>query len=254
MFDDDLLASETAVVTGASRGIGDAIARTVAAHGADVVVAARSEDSLADLVDDLESTHDVRALAVPTDVRDADAVDALADEATAFGDGSVEVLVANAGANFHVAVAEMSDNAFGTIVDINLEGTFRCCHAFADALASADGGRVVTMSSVYGRDGHADSAHYASAKAGIESFTRTLAMEWADRDVRANCVRPGLVATPGVEENQSISAENVDRDEVDRSLGVPEEIADLTLFLVSPAASYVTGQTYTAEGVPQVSH
>lgn len=250
MFEDGLLAGETAVVTGASRGIGRTTAKRLAEAGADVVVAARSEDMLGDVVDEIEADTPSRGLAVPTDVRDEDEMTALAEEATAFGDGSIEILVANAGANFHVPVDEMSLNAWKTIVDINLNGTFLTSNVFADALAAADTGRVVTMSSVVGRDGVAESAHYASSKAGIELFTRTLAMEWADRNVRVNCVRPGLVATPGVEENRGITAENIDRTQVAREIGHPTEIAELVLFLVSPSASYITGQTYTAEGVP----
>lgn len=254
MLEAQPLAGETAVVTGASRGLGRAMAARLAEAGADVVVAARSEGALEDLVDELEAEFDGRALAVPVDVRDEEAVANLADEATEFGDGSVEMLVANAGANFHVPVAEMSKNAFDTIVDINLGGTFLCCHEFADALFAADGGRVVTLSSVAGRDGYYNSAHYASSKAGIEKLTRTLAMEWAPEDVRVNCVRPGLVATPGVEENRGVSAANIDRSTVDRDIGHPDEIADLVLFLVSDGASYVTGQTYTAEGPPPVGN
>ena len=248
MFQDDLFENETAVVTGASRGLGRAIARRLAACGADVVVAARSSDALADVADEIETETGGDALAVTVDVRDAAGVERLAERATEFGDGSVEILVANAGANFHAPVAELSENAWRTIVDINLDGTYRCCHAFAEPLAAADVGRAVTMSSVIGRDGAAESAHYAASKAGIEGLTRSLAMEWAENDVRVNCLRPGLVATPGVEENRGVTADRIDRDAVDRTLGHPDEIADLACFLVSPGASYVTGQTYTAEG------
>lgn len=254
MFQTDLFAGETAVVTGASRGIGRAIAEALARHGADVVLAARSVDVLQEVAADLEAAHDVRTLAVPTDVRSADDVTTLAEEASAFGDGAVEIVIANAGANFHVLVAEMSPNAWQTIVNINLTGTFLCLWAFDDALSDARNGRVITLSSIYGRDGHPESAHYAAAKAGIETLTRTTAMEWADRNVRVNCIRPGIVATPGVEDNRGISADDIDRSVVDREIGDPEEIADLAVFLVSPAASYITGQTYTAEGVPKVAH
>lgn len=250
MFDDQIFSNETAVVTGASRGLGRAIAYRLAEAGADVVAASRSKDALQELVDEIETETGSRGLAVEVDVRETDAVAQLAEKATAFGDGTVEMLIANAGANFHAPVAEMSTNAWRTIVDINLDGTYRCCHAFADALAAAENGRVVTMSSVIGRDGAAESAHYAASKSGIEALSRSLAMEWAADDVRVNCVRPGLVATPGVEENRGVTADDIDRMAVDRSLGHPDEIADLVCFLVSPAASYVTGQTYTAEGVP----
>lgn len=250
MFERDVLAGETAVVTGASRGIGRAIAETLAEAGADVVLAARSKEALADAATEIEAATDARARAVPTDVRDEAAVEALAAEAASFGGGSVDVLVANAGANFHAPFEELSANAWKTIVDVNLNGTFLCCNAFAEALFEAEAGRVITMSSVYGRDGQPASAHYASSKSAIEALTRTLAMEWAPRNVRVNCVRPGLVATPGVEETRGVSAASIDRSTVDRTLGQPDEIASLVLFLASPHASYVTGQTYTAEGVP----
>lgn len=252
MLGTTLLEGETAVVTGASRGIGRAIAWRLAEAGADVVVAARTTEDLESLVSSIESETSANALAVTVDVRDEDAVFGLAESAAEFGGGSVEMLVANAGANFHAGVSDMSLNAWKTIIDINLNGTFLCCRAFAEALGEAEQGRVITMSSVVGRDGYPLSAHYSASKAGNEKLTKTLAMEWASDNIRVNCVRPGLIATPGVAENRGVTADNIDRSIIDREIGHPDEIADLVLFLMSPAASYITGQTYTAEGVPPI--
>jgi NAD(P)-dependent dehydrogenase (short-subunit alcohol dehydrogenase family) len=251
MFDETILEGETAVVTGASRGLGEAIAMRLASLGAELVITARSEDALEETAERVESETTAQAISVPGDVREEGDVAQVCERAEGLGDGSVEMLVANAGANFHSPLEEMSEGAWQTIIDINLNGTFRYCNQLAEALSTAEVGRVVTMSSVAGRDGMPEAVHYSSAKGGIESLTRALAQEWAENNIRVNCIRPGLVATPGVEENRGVTADSINRQTVDRTLGHPDEVADLALFLVSPAASYVTGQTYTLEGVPE---
>jgi NAD(P)-dependent dehydrogenase (short-subunit alcohol dehydrogenase family) len=119
-------------------------------------------------------------------------------------------------------------------------------------MKESGGGSVINLSSVAGQQGSPFMSHYGAAKAGVVNLTTTLAYEWASDDVRVNCIAPGFVATPGVETQMGVSADNIERDEVERRIGLSEEIADIAQFLASPAASYVVGETITAQGVPQV--
>ncbi|WP_276271449.1 SDR family NAD(P)-dependent oxidoreductase [Haloarcula litorea] len=238
-----------AVVTGASRGIGRAVADQFAADGADVAVCSRDEDEITEAAAEITAAHPGDAIGVECDVRDRDAVGALVEAAVAeFGD--LSVLVNNAGASFMASFEDISENGWQSVVDVNLTGTVNCSQAAADHLAG--GGSVVNVASVAGLDGAPYMSHYAASKAAIVNLTRTLSYEWAGDDVRVNCVAPGYVATPGLESQMGISAEQVDRDRVDRNVGVSAEIADVVRFLASDAASFVTGQTLTPRGVPPI--
>jgi len=242
---------DVAVVTGASSGIGKVVAERFAADGADVVVCSREQgnvDPVAAAIRDSDRPGD--ALAVECDVTDRDAVEALV-EATVEAFGGLDVLVNNAGASFMAGFEDISENGWETIVDINLTGTYHCCQAAADHLKDG-GGAVVNLSSVAGQDGSPYMSHYGAAKAGVVNLTRTLGFEWADDGVRVNCVAPGFVATPGVEQQMGVSADDVDRGEVDKRIGASEEIADVVQFLASDAASFVVGETVTARGVPDI--
>jgi len=248
------LAGSTAVITGASSGIGRAIAEEFAADGADVVVCSREQgnvDPVAEGINEAAESEDGhgRCLAVECDVTDRDAVDALV-EATVEEFGGIDVLVNNAGASFMAPFDDISPNGWDTIVDINLHGTFHCTQAAGDHLADG-GGAVVNLASVAGQRAAQYMSHYGAAKAGVINLTETLALEWAGSDVRVNCIAPGFVATPGVEQQMGVSADEVDRGDVDRRIGTSEEIADVARFLASDAASYMTGETVTAKGVPQ---
>ncbi|GAA0191605.1 SDR family NAD(P)-dependent oxidoreductase [Halobacterium noricense] len=264
------LSGDVAVITGASSGIGRAIAEEFAADGADVVVCSREQgnvdpvaeaingaaEAAADADGDAEGDDEPgaapahgRCLAVECDVTDRDAVDALV-EATVGEFGGLDVLVNNAGASFMAAFEDISANGWETVVDINLHGTFHCTQAAGDHLADG-GGAVVNLASVAGRRAAQYMSHYGAAKAGVINLTETLALEWAGRDVRVNCIAPGFVATPGVEQQMGVSADEVDRGDVDRRIGTSEEIADIARFLASDAASYMTGETVAAQGVPQ---
>jgi 3-oxoacyl-[acyl-carrier protein] reductase len=241
---------DTALVTGASSGIGRAIAERFADDGASVVVCSREQDNVDPVTEDIEDAGG-SALAVECDVRERDSVEALV-EATVEEFGGLDTLVNNAGASFMANFEGISENGWKTIVDINLHGTYHCTQAAGAVMHEAGGGNIVNFASVAGREGAPYMSHYAAAKAGVINLTSTLAYEWADAGVRVNCIAPGFVATPGVESQMGVTADEISRDEVDRKIGTSEEIADVAQFLASPASSYLTGETITARGVPDI--
>jgi NAD(P)-dependent dehydrogenase (short-subunit alcohol dehydrogenase family) len=246
------VAGQSVIVTGSSSGIGRSIAERFAAEGADVVVTSREQENVDPVAESIaDSDAPGRAIAVECDVRDRDAVEALVD-ATVEEFGTVDCLVNNAGASFMASFDDISENGWNTIVDINLTGTFHCTQAAGRVMKEDGGGTVINLSSVAGIQGSPFMSHYGAAKAGVVNLTTTLAYEWASDDVRVNCIAPGFVATPGVESQMGVSADNIERDEVERRIGLSEEISDIAQFLASPASSYVVGETITAQGVPQV--
>ncbi|WP_435364304.1 SDR family NAD(P)-dependent oxidoreductase [Haloarchaeobius sp. DYHT-AS-18] len=242
---------DVAIVTGSSSGIGKVIAERFADDGIDVVVCSRDMENVEPVAEAItESDRPGDAHAVECDVTERDAVEALV-EATVEEFGGLDVLVNNAGASFMAGFDDISPNGWSTIVDINLTGTYHCTQAAKEHLADG-GGVVLNLSSLAGKQGAPYMSHYAAAKAAVENLTRTLAFEWADDDIRVNCIAPGFVATPGVASQMGVTADEIDREEVKRRIGTSEEIADVAQFLASPASSYVTGQTIVAAGVPNI--
>jgi 3-oxoacyl-[acyl-carrier protein] reductase len=244
------VAGDTALVTGASSGIGRTIAERFAEDGANVVVCSREQENVDPVAEGIEDTGGT-ALAVECDVRERDSVEALV-EATVEEFGGLSTLVNNAGASFMANFEGISENGWKTIVDINLHGTYHCTQAAGEVMREAGGGTIVNFASVAGKEGAPYMSHYAAAKAGVINLTSTLAYEWAGQGIRVNCIAPGFVATPGVESQMGVTADEIDRDEVDRKIGTSEEIADIAQFLASPASSYVVGETITARGVPDI--
>jgi NAD(P)-dependent dehydrogenase (short-subunit alcohol dehydrogenase family) len=262
----------TAIVTGASSGIGREIAERFASEGADVAICSREQGDVDDVAaaindrsadgsetDNGETDTDGgdgrgRAVAIECDVTDREAVGALV-EGTVEEFGGLDCLVNNAGASFMASFSDISENGWETIVDIDLHGTYRCTQAAGPYLRESEdgsGGTIINVASVAGQAGSPYMSHYGAAKAGVINFTTTLAYEWADDGVRVNCIAPGFVATPGVESQMGVSAESIDREAVSRRIGTSEEIADIAQFLASPASSYVVGETITAQGVPRI--
>lgn len=240
---------KTVVITGSSQGIGKVTAERFVADGANVVVSSRSQEKIDDVVAGIEGPGE--ALAVECDVRERDAVEALIG-ATVEEFGGVDVLVNNAGASFMANFEGISENGWKTIVDINLHGTYHCSQIAGEEMREQGHGNIINLASVAGAKGAPYMSHYAAAKAAVVNLTRSLAFEWAGDDIRVNCIAPGFVATPGVESQMGVTAEEIDRATVDRRIGVSEEIADTIQFLASPASSYITGETIMARGVPDI--
>jgi 3-oxoacyl-[acyl-carrier protein] reductase len=239
--------SKTCVVTGASKGIGRGIAERFGADGCEVVVNyRRSAEAAAETVDRVESAGG-SALAVQADVTDLDAVEAMRDEVRdAFG--SVDVLVNNAGITQDVQFKEMSHEEWDVVLDVHLDGTFHCTRTFYDDLAAAEGGRLVNISSIIGKEGNFGQANYATAKAGIFGFTRTLAQELARTGSTANCVAPGFVRTAMVEQLPEEIKETIRGDTPLGRLGTVDEIAEVVAFLASDGSSFITGEVIDVNG------
>ncbi|PSP82068.1 3-oxoacyl-ACP reductase [Halobacteriales archaeon QS_4_69_225] len=246
------VAGKTAVITGSSQGIGAVTAKRFADEGANVVVTSRSQEDVEAVAAEInDSDRPGEAIAVECDVRDREAVEALLD-ATVEEFGGIDSMVNNAGASFMAGFDDISENGWKTIVDINLHGTFHCSQAAGERMQDDGGGSIVNLASVAGTDGAPYMSHYGAAKAGVINLTTTLAYEYAGHGIRVNCVAPGFVATPGVESQMGVAADDVDRGKVERRMGRSEEIADIVQFLASEASSYVVGETITAKGVPDI--
>jgi NAD(P)-dependent dehydrogenase (short-subunit alcohol dehydrogenase family) len=242
------LAGKVAIVTGAGRGIGRAIALGFVEAGATVVLAARSADQLETVAAEVKAGGG-RALVVPTDVARADAVERLVTRCTEEC-GGLDALVNNAGVSPYYKPAErLAEAEWRQVLDVNLTGTFLCCQAAAAPLA-ARRGCVVNVVSVGAAVGLPRLAAYCAAKAGVEALTRVLALEWAARGVRVNALGPAFLATDltaGLRANPALHQALVDRTPLGR-LGAPDEVVGAAIFLASDAASYVTGQTLYVDG------
>ncbi|MEY8314632.1 3-oxoacyl-[acyl-carrier-protein] reductase [Adlercreutzia muris] len=239
-----------AVVTGSTRGIGREIARELAAAGMNVVVNSSSEKSLPAaeaLAAEIAGQFGVEAVAVAANVADEGEANALIAAATdAFG--RVDVLVNNAGITRDGLAARMGDEDFDAVIDINLKGTFHCCRAAAKVMMKQRWGRIINMSSVVGVYGNAGQVNYAASKAGVIGMTKTLAKELARRNITANAVAPGFIATDMTDALSEAQKEAIVGRIGSGRLGEPADIAHLVRFLASDEASYITGQVICVDG------
>jgi NAD(P)-dependent dehydrogenase (short-subunit alcohol dehydrogenase family) len=242
-----LLDGEVAVVTGATRGIGLAVARELASEGARVAVTGRDGDVARRIAAELGALHVGLAL----DVGSRASVDTAADELVETL-GEPTVLVNNAGVNRIGPAESLSEEDWAFVLDVNLTGVFRCCQVFGVRMLAAGRGAIVNVASITGAEmGTPGRAPYAASKAGIVGLTRVLGIEWAGRGVRVNAVEPGPVRTPMVE--AAIEAGIVDEEQVAARtpagrLAEPEDVARAVVFLASSRAAFVTAQTLVVDG------
>ena len=232
------LEGRTALVTGASRGIGRAIAQELAAAGASVVIGYRSGKDEAEAL-----AGELGARAVQADVSSAEDAARLVEEA-----GDLDILVNNAGLTRDGLLARMSDDDWRTVIDTNLSSVFYTCRAVCRPMMKNRGGSIVNISSIVGVHGNWGQTNYAASKAGIIGFTKSLARELGSRGVRANVVAPGYVKTQLTDVlPEEATAAMLQATPLGR-LGEPEDVAGAVRFLCSDAAAFITGEVLLVDG------
>ncbi|HAP93538.1 MAG TPA: 3-oxoacyl-[acyl-carrier-protein] reductase [Desulfotomaculum sp.] len=241
------LDGKRAVVTGASRGIGRAIALALAAGGADVLINYAQHDGAAEEVATAIQKLGRQAAAYQADVTDPVRASAMIQYAVKQF-GGVDILVNNAGITRDNLVMLLRDEDWDSVLAVNLKGAFNCVRAVARSMLKARWGRIINISSVSGIVGNAGQANYAASKAGLIAFTKSVARELGSRNITVNAVAPGYIDTemtrglPEATKGKIVSQTALGR------LGRPEEIAGVVVFLASQAASYITGQTIIVDG------
>lgn len=240
MFD---LTGKCALVTGASGGIGGAIARALHGAGAKVALSGTREEPLKALAAELGEG----AYVLPCNLSDPAAVDALPKQAIE-AMGAVDILVNNAGITRDQVFMRMSDDDWQSVLDVNLTATMRLCRGVMRPMMKSRWGRIVNISSVVGATGNPGQANYAASKAGMVGMTKSFAYEVASRGITANAVAPGFIQTPMTDKLNDEQKGKIDAQIPAGRIGTPEEVAAAVLFLASPEAGYVTGTTVHVNG------
>lgn len=241
------LAGKVALVTGGSRGIGRAIALTLAEHGADVAINYAGNTAAAEEVKGAIEGMGRKAILVQGSVADTDGVQAIVNQVVKEL-GRLDILINNAGITRDGLLMRMKEADWDAVLETNLKGVYNCSKAVMRTMMKQKSGRIVNMASVVGEMGNAGQANYAAAKAGVIGFTKSLAKEVASRGITVNAVAPGFIATDMTsvltDEQKAEMARTIPLGRV----GQPQDVANAVLFLVSEEAAYITGQVLNVDG------
>ncbi len=254
IFKPDLLKASVALITGGGTGIGFAIATEMARCGCDIAIASRKPEHLEPAAERLRA-HGGRAVSVEANVRDPESVkEMVARVEDEFG--RIDILVNNAAGNFYAPSADLSPKGWRAVVETDLYGTFFCSQAVYPVMERQGGGRIISISMTLHYRGWPQMAHATAAKAGVDALTRTLALEWAPAKISVNAIAPGPIPAEGVKKAFG-TGDGGDAAAIDEGMrrriplgrwGTPEDIAQMAVYLASPAAAWITGAIFVVDG------
>ena len=233
---------KVALVTGASRGIGKAIATVLSNAGSHVVCVSRSAKDVQSVADSLTNAS-AAACDISSSTGFKELVNKIVEE-----QGQLDILVNNAGITRDALIMRMKDDDWNMVLDINLKGAFNGIKAVMRPMMKQKSGRIINISSVVGLTGNAGQANYAASKAGLIGLTKSTAKELSSRGITANCIAPGYIATDMTDKLSAAVKEDLEKQIPLGRIGSPDDIANMVLFLASDEASYITGQTITVDG------
>ena len=241
-----ILKDKVALVTGAAQGIGRAIALKLANSGADVVVVDMNLDKAQEAAREAERLGR-RALALRANIANLQEAEAMADEAVAKL-GAVHIMVNNAGITRDALILRMKEEDWDAVINVNLKGVFNCTKAVVKHMSKQRYGRIVNIASIVGEMGNAGQANYSASKAGVIALTKTVAREFATRNITCNAVAPGFIDTAMTQALSEKVKEELAKQIPMGRLGTPEDVAEGVLFLVSETTGYITGQVLNING------
>lgn len=242
-----MLKGKTAIVTGAAKGIGKAIALKLASLGANIVLNYRSSEEAAIEVENQLKEYGVEVLRVKADISKIDEVEKIINEAKERF-GSIDIMINNAGITRDTLILRMKEEDFDSVINTNLKGVFNCMKCISPVMVKQKYGKIISISSVVGISGNAGQVNYAASKAGVIGMTKSLAKELGSRGITVNAIAPGFIETDMTGVLNDKLKEEAKKNIPLRKLGNPKDVANLVGFLASEEASYITGQVINVDG------